>query len=255
MGGSVRAFLSTFPLSPHQDCYVIASNTLGTVCSLVAPNIVTVATSNFDTFNLGSINGQQGWSAIDPLVDQAIVSDGTSKVFRLSNGYTEAVGFQDMPRTPLVPAWVGEPGSESYGPNSQPANASTICFAVEVKSSNGTVQNNLSVDLSFYNQANTTRISRLQVNMLNAYPNQLLLHTDVKVSVESGGGWRERGDAAKGAGECQRPRSCRRRAQKHDIQSPPTAPVSATRPNTRHFMFCFTPLFFPHPFLSSPPTT
>ena len=60
--GTGRTGTSAMPACHYADCYVIASNALGTVCSLVAPNIITLITQNFDTFNLGSIKNQQGWN-------------------------------------------------------------------------------------------------------------------------------------------------------------------------------------------------
>ena len=71
--GTAKAGTTSVPGCRYVDCFVLVQNSLGSACSLVAPNVLTINTQNFDTFALGSIKGQQGWNpAMTNAFDQDI---------------------------------------------------------------------------------------------------------------------------------------------------------------------------------------
>ncbi|MDB5204509.1 MAG: hypothetical protein JWP09_537 [Candidatus Taylorbacteria bacterium] len=122
--------------------------------------------STFDTFNLGSINGQGGWSSTGGF-DEGVVDNTygyTSfgcKVFRLSNAITSD-GFGNQTFTPSIANEAGETGATNAG-LSGGTRQSHFEAQFDFTSASALVQPNLSVSVS-PDRGDGSRMSYLAFN-------------------------------------------------------------------------------------------
>jgi hypothetical protein len=81
-------------------------------------------TTDFEGFNLGTVNGQEGWTVEDewgfgrtdinqPAFDEEVTDDNGNRVWRVSNAVTTG-GFSDHPYSPTSPLVAGETGANLY---------------------------------------------------------------------------------------------------------------------------------------------
>lgn len=111
--------------------------------------------TDFESFVLGTVNGQGGWSASNSSFDQEVVDLSGNQVWRVSNAVT-AGSFGDMPYAP-------RPGGTSIDTVNNPVNSLPDEFAGEsstgathnryftqfdFKSATGAAQNGLSITVS-----------------------------------------------------------------------------------------------------------
>lgn len=141
------------------------------------------AQGDFSGYTLGSIDGQFGWTARDAFTscttvgawDQAIVLDGTTKVFRISNAVTNN-SFAAHVCSPVTSQVAGETGSALWNdrgangcaPISPPmygAHAATSTFwsRVTFHSATGTAQPGLQLTLSPTAKQSTVRMGYLRL--------------------------------------------------------------------------------------------
>ena len=84
---------------------VIAALVGAAVCAVAGTAVATSSTTTFDTFDVGSVDGQSNWKATGPY-DQGIIETGTEggRALRISNAVTSG-SFADMPYSaPVEPA-------------------------------------------------------------------------------------------------------------------------------------------------------
>lgn len=152
--------------------------------SLAAPLFVAAATASasFDTFNLGTIDQQQGWTTRDGFQtsvtvgnwDQAVVQVGAKRVWRISNAVTSGTyASQTFSSTSAEVA--GETGSALWNDRGTNGSAPTApqfgAFAtnnqfysrVDFRSATGAAQNGLAITLSASAKQSSVRMSWLQI--------------------------------------------------------------------------------------------
>jgi hypothetical protein len=82
------------------------------------------SSTNFDSFTLGSVDGQGGWGVSNTSIDQAVVNVGPgNNAWRISNAFTSG-SFGDMPFAP-------RPGGSGILSNVNPVNGNPGNFAGE----------------------------------------------------------------------------------------------------------------------------
>jgi Collagen triple helix repeat (20 copies) len=91
---------------------ITAGAAITATLALAATAQADTVTTNFDGFTDGSVNNQDGWQAVNPQVDQAVVPVAEGKALRVSNAATFG-SFGDMPHS--VP--VTRPASENDANN------------------------------------------------------------------------------------------------------------------------------------------
>lgn len=89
-----------------RKCIITGSAVTLSLAFAGAAQADTVSTT-FDSFALGSVNGQNGWLATNPNVDQEIVDVNGHKKLRVSNAFTSG-SFGDMPHSKPVLKPAGE---------------------------------------------------------------------------------------------------------------------------------------------------
>ncbi|QDU47240.1 PEP-CTERM motif protein [Symmachiella dynata] len=111
--------------------------------------------TDFESFALGSVNGQGGWSATNANIDQGVVDDGTgNQVWRISNAVTGS-SFGDMPFAPRpggIPSLPLDPTNsmpnEFAGEGSTGATYNRYFTEFDFQSATGAAQAGLSITLS-----------------------------------------------------------------------------------------------------------
>lgn len=109
---------------------------LGTLMAAEAQAVV-LSSTDFESFGLGSVNGQSGWSVTGGY-DQEVVSDGGNKAFRLSDAVTSGA-FGDQTFAP-------RPGGTGMT-SADPTNSNPGFFAGQ--SSTGATYNRYSLSFDF----------------------------------------------------------------------------------------------------------
>lgn len=152
--------------------------------SLAAPLFLAAATASasFDTFNLGTIDQQQGWTTRDGFQtsvtvgnwDQAIVQVGAKRVWRISNAVTSnTYASQTFSSTSAEVA--GETGSALWNDRGTNGSAPTapqfgalatnnqFYSRFDFRSATGAAQNGLAITLSASAKQSAVRMSWLQI--------------------------------------------------------------------------------------------
>jgi len=152
--------------------------------SLAAPLFLAAASvsASFDTFNLGSIDQQQGWTTRDGFQtsvtvgnwDQAIVDAGGKRVWRISNAVTSST-FASQAFSSTSAAVAGETGSALWndrGTNGAAptplqfgasATSSQFYSRFDFRSATGAAQSGLAITLSASAKQSAVRMSWLQI--------------------------------------------------------------------------------------------
>ncbi len=156
-------------------------NPLALVATLTAALATHAAAQDFSTFNLGSIDGQQGWTMRDSFgnsvtaFDQAIVDVSGTKVFRMSNAVTNG-SYSNQVCSPVTSQVAGESTSSlwnNYGTNhTAPLNpplfgatATSNRFYAKwsFRSATGAAQTGLQITVSPTAKQSTVRMGWLQM--------------------------------------------------------------------------------------------
>jgi hypothetical protein len=152
------------------------------VIASMSSSPASAAPINFDSFSVGSVNGQGGWTVQDSfgnsanLFDQAVVDlGGGNKVWRASNAITSG-SYSNQPFSQLAPLVAGETGSSlwndfgtnhtmPYSPPHFGANAASKYFygAFDFKSATGAAQSGLSLTVSPSAKQSPVRMSWLNL--------------------------------------------------------------------------------------------
>ena len=101
--------------------------------------------TDFESFTLGSIDGQQGWSVSNPNFDQEIVDNNGNVVWRLSNEITTE-SFGDHPFSPGSGLIAGESTAEH--PSGNGPVTDTFVGSFDFQSATGAAQPGLAVTVS-----------------------------------------------------------------------------------------------------------
>jgi hypothetical protein len=141
------------------------------------------ASAGFESFNLGSINGQQGWTAQDSFTtsttvgnwDQAVMDVNGKRVFRMSNAVTSGTYSSQVfsSRSAQVAGESGSAlwndrgpnGSAPYNPLQYGAYATSNQFysKVDFRSATGSAQAGLALALSASAKQGSVRMSYVQI--------------------------------------------------------------------------------------------
>jgi hypothetical protein len=117
----------------------------------------TTYTGNFNTMSPGTINGQQGWSATNTNVDQAVVNISPGhNVFRMSNAYGSG-SFSDYPFGP---------GTDIAGEPATGASYNNFQMSMNFQSATGAQQKGLFVGLGPAYSSDTTKGNNILDNSL-----------------------------------------------------------------------------------------
>lgn len=121
-------------------------------CVAVAALMLAACTANagsftdFESFALGTVDGQGGWSATNPNWDEEVVDLGGNKAWRVSNETTSG-SFGDQPFAPSSGEIAGESGS-THVASGNPASFNRYIASFDFWSVTGAAQPGLDITVS-----------------------------------------------------------------------------------------------------------